>query len=115
MNSYSATKREPGVGLAIVAMAIAVIGICYPIPAYLELYNIRPGTACRPMGVAMAAFLSGIGSPVLTLIFASLASFRGRTSRCIAGVAAIFSLVPLPLYWWLFHWIVSAHSLILER
>jgi len=112
--SHNTTIREPGFGLAIASLLIAVVGILLPIPAYLELYNTPVGTTCRPMGAAVAVFLGGVGAPLLAILFALLAFSGGRISRRLGIVAGILSLTPLPLYWWLFRWIVSAHSLILE-
>jgi hypothetical protein len=112
MSAYELTRHIPG--SAITAVVAALAGICCPIPLFVDFYNVPAGTMCRPMGLAMAIFSSGIACPILTLIPASLALFCGRLSRYVAVVAIITSLMPIPLYFWLFHWIVNAHHLVLE-
>ena len=67
------------------------------------------------MGPAAAVFLAGIGTPVIVMTLVLLASIGGgQISRRLSAGAAILSLVPLPLYWFLFRWIVDAHHLILK-
>ena len=114
MTSGNTASREPGFALAITSLLIVAVGILFPIPAFLELYNTPVGTACRPMGAAVAVFLGGIGAPLLAMVLALLAFFRGRISRRLAVVAGVLSFVPFPLYMILFRWIVSMHNLTLE-
>jgi hypothetical protein len=114
MNPHDPPTREPGFEMAIVSLVIAVGSLLFPLPGIIELYNIPPGTACRPMGIVAFLFLASILGPLFTLVLAVPACFRGRISRRLAIIAGILSFVPFPLYRSVFHWIVVAHNLTLE-
>ena len=97
---------------AAVACAMAVIGLLLPIPCFWELYSIPAGTACRPMGCAARIFFAGLGTPFLVLPFAIVAIAERGSSRIAGLVALALSVLPFPLYYFLFDWIMDAHALI---
>jgi hypothetical protein len=98
----------------IFALAIAISGLLLPIPSFVELYQIPAETACRPMGQAAAFFICGVGTPLLVFPL-GLLGWPGRPTLRRYGIAAmILSLIPFPLYFVLFRWIVDFHHLILE-
>lgn len=101
-------------GVAITACVLAVIGTAWPLPWFVELYQVPAGTAVRPMGAAGSVFLCGLGTPLLVMPLALLALSRGGASRWLGMLAALLSLFPLPVYWLLMRWIVSAHGLELK-
>ena len=96
----------------IVACALAVAGLVLPLPGFWELYNIPVGTECRPMGQAFSIFLFGLGTPSVVLPFAIVAMAERGTSRKLGLVAVALSLLPLPIFNFLFGWIMNAHALI---
>jgi hypothetical protein len=114
MTSSVPPTREPGFSLAVISLLMAVGSVLFPLPGFIDLYGVPAGTACRPMGQAMSLFVMGIGGPFVALVLAAAAFSRGRVSRRIAIVAGVLSLVPFPLQWFLFRWIVESHNLILE-
>lgn len=99
---------------AVAALLIAIGGILLPIPGYVELYRMPIGSACRPMGQAVAFFFCGFGSPLIVIILGVLAWSRRRTSRFCCVAAVLLSLVPLPLYRFLLRWIIDSHHLTME-
>jgi hypothetical protein len=108
------TGHSNQLSFVVVALVFAVGGILFPIPSFVELYHKPADTGCRPMGQVAAMILSGIGTP-LVVIALSILGWYGRRMLRLYGVAAmILSLVPLPLYYFLFQWIVDCHRLILE-
>jgi hypothetical protein len=115
MTSDNATTRERGLGLAVTSLLLALGSILYPVPGFVELYGVPPGTAGRWMGLTLVLFEAGIGAPLLVIVLALLAFIAGgRISRRVCVVAGLLAFVPLPFYWWLFHWIANTHHLILE-
>lgn len=107
-----ATSSLPG--SAIVACALACVGILLPLPSFIGLYNVAPGSSIRPMGEAALIFLAGIGTPVVVLPFAICALFTRGPSRRLGLLAIALSAIPLPAYVILFRWIVALHLLELK-
>ena len=97
---------------AAMACALAVLGLVFPAPSFLELYSIPAGTACRPMGQVAGIFLAGLGTPLLVLPFAMVAISEHGASRVMGLLAMAISALPLPIYFFLFRWIMDAHGLI---
>lgn len=106
--------RSDSFGVGVVALVLAVGSVAFPIPAFVDLYSVPPGTACRPMGAAMVLFLGGLGIPLVAIVFGLLSLAYGRISRILGITAILLSCVPLPLYYFLFRWIIHSHHLILE-
>lgn len=98
--------------LAAMACALAVLGLVFPAPGFLELYRIPAGTACRPMGQVASIFLAGLGTPLLVLPFAIMAISEHVASRVMGLLAMTISVLPLPLYSFLFRWIMDTHALV---
>jgi len=95
---------------ATTACVVAIVGFLCPIPEAIALYKTPTGTDCRPMGVAVV-FLVGLVTPLVVRPFV-LEAFRQRGVCRVLGAVAIFlSVLPLPVYLFLFHWIITAHSL----
>jgi hypothetical protein len=110
----SQTGHPNQLGFVVVALVFAIGGILLPIPSFVELYQIPVDTACRPMGQAAAFLICGIGTP-LVVITLGILGWTGRRSVRFYGIAAmLLSLVPFPLYYFLFRWIVDCHHLIME-
>ena len=100
-------------GIGTTACVIALLGLIIPTPSFVELYHIPAGTATRPMGPAAAALACG-GVPFVVAPLAILAfQSRGR-SRWLGVFAAVTSLLPFPVYFFLFKWIVDTHNLTLK-
>jgi len=99
---------------ALAAIAIAVVGLLFPIPSCIELYNFPVGDAVRPMGQGVALFICGLGTPLVVIPIAVDAFYQDRASRWLGLTAAIISLIPFPLYLFLMRWIISAHNLTLN-
>lgn len=97
---------------ATVACAFAVIGLVLPIPCFVELFSIPAGTACRPMGCAISIFFAGLGTPFLVLPFAIVAISERGSSRMVGLLAMALSVLPFPIYFFLFDWIMDAHALV---
>ena len=110
----SRTGRSNQFGFAVVALVFAIGGILLPIPSFIELYRIPVETACRPMGQVTAMILAGFGTPLAAIVLGILSWSGGRTIRLYGIAAMLLSLVPLPLYYFLFRWIVDSHHLLLE-
>lgn len=91
---------------------MAVAGLVLPIPGFWDLYSIPVGTECRPMGQAFSIFLFGLGTPAVVLPFAIVAMTERGTSRKLGLVAVALSVLPLPIFYFLFDWIMDAHALI---
>jgi hypothetical protein len=100
--------------LGLVALVIAVGSIALPISGYVDLYNVPPGTACRPMSQVVNWFVCGVGGPLAAIVFGLLSFVDGRVSRILGVTAILLSFIPFPLYYLLFHWIVNSHHLIME-
>lgn len=113
MNPQKPAPRDHGLRLVWLAIFIAVAGIAVPIPSAWEFYNIPAGTACRPMQAFIAFALAGIGTPIVSILLASLARPKNAAGRRLAKLAAVLSLVPPVLYFCLFRWIIYSHQLTL--
>jgi len=100
--------------LSVVALVFALVGILYPLPGFFELYHVAPGSSVRPMGLATAFFLAGLGTPLIVVPLGISAIYRPGKSRMIGWIALLLSAVPLPLHSFLFHWIVHNHGLHLK-
>lgn len=95
----------------VLACALAVLGLAWPIPAFWELYNLPTGSPCRPMGQTASVFLAGLGTPLLVLPFAITAISQRGSSRMVGLLAIAFSALPFPIYFLLLRWILEAHAL----
>lgn len=95
---------------ATLACVVAAIGLLYPIPGFVGLYNLAPGTACRPMGLAFA-FLVGLVTPLVVLPLGTAATRQRGACRVFGTLAISLSLLPLPVCFVLFRWIVHIHAL----
>jgi len=102
---------KKGLGFAITALVFAVCGLLLPAVPLVELYEVPDGTAVRPMGLAAAIFFAGFGTPWVVAPFAWMAFIRRGLHRWLGLSAFILSLLPIPLYWLLFDWIMNAHHL----
>ncbi len=96
---------------ALVACVLALFGLVLPIPGFWELYNIPAGTACRPMLQAASILFVGLGTPAIVLPFAIVAACERGSSRMVGLLAIALSILPFPVYFFLFHWIMDAHAL----
>jgi hypothetical protein len=108
------SKNSHQIGFAVAAWIVVVLGLALPIPSFIELYQIPIGTMCRPMGQAAMMLLSGFGTPLLAICLGSFCWKGSRSARLGGIAAAILSLIPLPLYYFLFQWIVDSHHLLIE-
>jgi hypothetical protein len=113
-------RKQPGVvdhGLRLVTMAmiVAVVGIMAPMAAFWDLYNLPSGTQCRPIGAAVAFLTSGVITPLFALFLVRIARPTTPFGKKLALAASLLSLVPFPLYYAVFRWIVAAHHLTLLR
>lgn len=100
--------------LVIIVSLAAAMGYLAPVPGLMELYFVPAGSAVRPMGLAAAIFMSGVLTPLFVAPLAVFACRNGGLSRSFAALAALGAFVPLPVYMFLFQWIVRAHSLTLK-
>ena len=107
---FTGSTKE-GLAFSIVAIVFTMLGFLIPIEPIVNFYQYPVGTYTRPMGLTYLIVSVGILTPLIVAPLAFIAFLRRGLGRWIGLSAFLLSLLPLPFYIFLFHWIVYIHQL----